>query len=117
MVLFTCCLRYFYVPFTKHTNNYQLGGNCNLTLVSLSNAINYDHTLIGSKAMNLSKIKTILNNIPDGYVVTSEAFKEFLSFNNIKTTNNKKVQDEIINAKFPISMEFTIAEKFETMKK
>nr|WP_263323563.1 PEP/pyruvate-binding domain-containing protein [Neobacillus sp. Marseille-Q6967] len=87
-----------------------------MSLVSLSNAINYDHTLIGSKAMNLSKIKNILNNIPDGFVVTSEVFKEFLSYNNIKTTNNEKIQDEIFNAKFPGRMEFIIAEHFETLK-
>ncbi|MCM3117538.1 PEP/pyruvate-binding domain-containing protein [Neobacillus sp. MER 74] len=88
-----------------------------MSLVSLSNAINYDHTLIGSKAMNLSKIKRILNNIPDGYVVTSDAFKEFLSFNHINTTSNENVQDEIIHAKFPANMELTIAEKFEALKK
>ncbi len=66
--------------------------------------------------MNLSKIKTVLHNIPDGFVVTSEAFKNFLSFNNINTTENVNIQDDILTGELPNDMRLTIFENYEMLK-
>ncbi|MBU8908726.1 PEP/pyruvate-binding domain-containing protein [Desertibacillus haloalkaliphilus] len=66
--------------------------------------------------MNLSKIKTVLNNIPDGYVVTSEAFKEFLSFNNIQTDSNENISSEILSAEFFDELKEEIVKHYENLK-
>lgn len=66
--------------------------------------------------MNLSKMKTVLKDIPDGFVVTSEAFKNFLSFNNIEPANNKNIEEDILRANIPNTMENELVEHFEMLK-
>lgn len=93
-----------------------MGGNWNLSIVTLCNGVNYDLSLIGSKAMNLSKMAKLFDHIPDGFILTGEAFKAFLSINNIETTNNERVQSEILQGEFPDQMKRTILMQFERLK-
>jgi pyruvate,water dikinase len=59
-----------------------------------------DLNLVGSKAYSLSKMYNELKNknveVPDGFVVTTQSFNDFISFNNI----NKLIENEmsIINS-------------------
>ncbi|MFF2878114.1 PEP/pyruvate-binding domain-containing protein [Gottfriedia sp. NPDC057991] len=87
-----------------------------MSIVTLCNGVNYDLSLIGSKAMNLSKMAILFDHIPDGFILTGEVFKAFLSINNIETTNNERIQSEILQGEFPDQMKRYILMNFEGLK-
>ncbi|MEH7513614.1 PEP/pyruvate-binding domain-containing protein [Gottfriedia acidiceleris] len=87
-----------------------------MSIVTLCNGVNYDLSLIGSKAMNLSKMAKLFNHIPDGFILTGEAFKAFLSLNNIETSNNERIQLEILQGEFPDEMKRYIFMHFKGLK-
>lgn len=66
--------------------------------------------------MNLSKMTKILSNIPDGFIVTTEAFKKFLSLNNIETKDNENIKIEILHADYPHELKCSILEHYERLK-
>ena len=65
----------------------------------------YDSTVYGGKGSSLLKLKNLGYNVPNFFVLKTEFFMEFMEYNNInkiiETENNAKIEDAIINGKFP----------------
>ncbi|MFS1515790.1 PEP/pyruvate-binding domain-containing protein [Bacillus sp. SCS-151] len=87
-----------------------------MNVVSLTDCIKLEKVLVGSKAMNLSKIKSTIPLIPDGFVLTSDSFKKFLTHNNIRSKNNRHIQEEVLTAEYPRELELSISKFFNAIK-
>ncbi|MDL1970031.1 MAG: hypothetical protein LWW94_03460 [Candidatus Desulfofervidaceae bacterium] len=54
----------------------------------------YLTALVGGKAAHLGEVKTALNlPVPNGFAITTTAFKKFIDFNNLKDVINQELSD------------------------
>jgi len=86
--------------------------------------------IVGGKGANLGELVAIGIRVPPGFIITSEAFKYFLEYNNLSEKIIKifseeknieeisnKIKELIINAKIPPDLEEQILSKYEELRK
>ncbi|MGO1989793.1 PEP/pyruvate-binding domain-containing protein, partial [Mammaliicoccus vitulinus] len=71
---------------------------------------------IGSKAINLIKIKQAGWPVPDGFVVLPYTFRRFIKFNEL-SLNDNAIQEKIMKAEIPEDIYLEIVEAFTSIKK
>lgn len=71
---------------------------------------------IGSKAINLIKIKQAGWPVPDGFVVLPYTFHRFIKFNEL-SLNDNAIQEKIMKAEIPEDIYLEIVEAFTSIKK
>ncbi|MYL36400.1 pyruvate-binding protein [Halobacillus litoralis] len=64
--------------------------------------------------MNLSKMKKVISSIPDGFVITSEMFKEFFLHNQIVLTHSN-IQQNLLDGQFPADMQNDILSQYSNL--
>jgi pyruvate,water dikinase len=76
----------------------------------------------GGKALNLNKLRQAAYLIPEGYIVTTEAFNEFMEYNNIDYNSdeylayNVEIQQEILKSKLQETFQKKLNAVFNDMK-
>lgn len=70
---------------------------------------------VGSKALNLIKMKQKNFPVPDGFVVKADAFQRFIEFNEINLAN-EHLQEEILHAEMPADVKYELLETFDSLK-
>lgn len=78
-----------------------------------------DSTIFGGKGSSLVKLKNLGYNVPSFFVLDTDFFKEFITYNNIdtiiETERCEKIKEVILNAKFPKGLLNTIYSYFDDL--
>lgn len=82
--------------------------------MTFTNAINISDA-VGSKALNLIKMKQQGLPVPDGFVVQPSAFHRFMEANGMHK-DHEFLQEKMLQAKMPVDVESELLEAFDRFK-
>lgn len=82
--------------------------------MTFTNATNSNDS-VGSKALNLIKMKQQGLPVPDGFIVQPNTFRRFMEANEI-TLDDELLQEKMLHAKMPPDVESELLAAFETIK-